>query len=697
MESQEASTATSPASEVKGDSKTGNRSMSSKMLRTSAIAMAVLVAVGAACEISGWRFLASPLQTVMTDALGRRVEMSAAKEGDAPRFRLHLLGHPRIHVGHLTVRNPSWAEADHFVVADDLRITATWSDLWRAYRGGDWRLHAIDARDLDVNAVRRKDGTASWTLKATAEDAQPADEHVEHTPQPERHILLGRLDVKNGTFAYADALLELTVKGTAQRQSDRSKTYAWKLEASGHYKNASLTLTAAAGSAETDTTTFLTTDSVPMSLRLRAGQLELEADGKLIDPMGERSIQANFHLKAPSLAEAGAPLGMILPATPPLQMTGSVGNQAGVWTASIPKATIGHSDLKGEFRYDTSGPTPLLNGRFGGTRLLLQDLGPAIGSTGRPAQADPALSDRVERVIPDKALDLPSLALMNAEVDIDIAQMDLGTPDLRDVRNLRGHVSLKNGVLTLDRLNAELAKGRLAGQLSIDSDKDPPLWKAALTADQIRLERWLQTAEDGEGEPMVGGQLTAKLDLQGEGRSTAAVLANAKGRLWGVWSEGQLSHLLIEAVGLDIADGLGVLIGGDEMLAVQCGALDAPISEGLARPSALVIDTPDSTLWATGGISLATERIAIDVQSRPKDFSLLSLRSPLHIKGNFGQPELKLDAAALLQKAVPAALLATLNPVAALIPLVDTGEDETASKALETCHQILSRYQPEAK
>ena len=70
---------------------------------------------------------------------------------------------------------------------------------------------------------------------------------------------------------------------------------------------------------------------------------------------------------------------------------------------------------------------PLLSGKLGGSRLLLADLGPAVGapSGGEAPVTKPAVAG--ERVIPDRKFDLPSLRAMDANVLIDIAMFDPGT------------------------------------------------------------------------------------------------------------------------------------------------------------------------------------------------------------------------------------------------------------------------------
>ena len=156
---------------------------------------------------------------------------------------------------------------------------------------------------------------------------------------------------------------------------------------------------------------------------------------------------------------------------------------------------------------------------------------------------------------------------------------------------------------------------------------------------------------------------------------------------------GTISHLAVEAAGLDLAQGLGVLIKGDDALPVECTVAELTIDQGLLRPRALVLDTRDSTLWIDGSLSLATEHMDMRLVATPKDFSPLTLRSPLRVSGTFADPTISLDNNGQLgAKLGAAALLGLLNPLAALIPLVDPGEgDSAARQSGEGCRNFAQR------
>ena len=86
-------------------------------------------------------------------------------------------------------------------------------------------------------------------------------------------------------------------------------------------------------------------------------------------------------------------------------------------------------------------------------------------------------------------------------------------------------------------------------------------------------------------------------------------------------SEGQISELLVELAGLDVAHALGVVIGGDKPIAIRCALLDLQGENGQMAVQTLVFDTANSIISGEGTIDLRDEKVNIVVIPAPKRFS----------------------------------------------------------------------------
>ena len=677
-----------------------------------AVAAAVLVVVGL-CEAAGWPFLVGPAQRWLSSALERRVVFGDDADSGV---RIGLLGSVRVEAGRLEIGAPEWSKSPHMVLARKARLQLGYGDLLKAYRGGVLRVRELHADSLDARLERETDGRASW---------QFGKPKPEEEGRAVRVPSFGELRVVDGSLLFRDAVLaadldakfSLTERGTGGPLGGDSSAasappvgssslpvaaapapYGLQFSAKGTYRQLPLRVELTTSSLTALAANDGEEVALPVRLDANIGRTTLTFRGSAADPVHLTRLTGGFSIDGPSLAAVGDPLGLTLPTTGPFKTDGYLAKDGDLWKAVFNRATIGESRLAGAFTFDRGRTVPLLSGRLTGSRLLLKDLGPAVGAVPRAAAAA-AAAERAEaaaslakggRVLPDRRFDLPSLRAMEANVLVDVAHVDLGTPLLEPLQPLRTHLQLIGGVLTLSNLEARTAQGRLAGTLSLDGRNPQAVWKADLDLSGVRLEHWLHQPRQN-GPPYVTGQLDGQVRVTGTGRSTAEMLSSLDGGIRFHVRNGSLSHLALELAGIDIAQALGMIVKGDDALPIQCNVADLVVAKGVASPRVFVIDTRDSTVWVDGSVSLKTEALDLRAVVSPKDFSPLTVRTPIHVGGTFSAPAVSVEAGNLGAKLGAAALLALISPLAAVIPFVDPGAREEAQRAGAQCAELVSR------
>lgn len=649
-------------------------------------------------ESTGWPFLAAPMQRSLSSAIGREVALTD-RDSTRPSMRTRLIGGIRLDAGQIRIAAPAWSAEPHLLLAHDASMRLGYLDLWRAYRGAPLHVRSIEARELDLAVERLPDGRASWQFGADRERAARA------APS------FGTVEVQDGALRYRDALLDAAIDahfslldGSAVPEPGRAASSAasagagavvasaarsrgLRVVANGRYRgfplkgelqsSGILPWVASDGAAQ----------AVPVSLEATIGRAVLSFKGSASDALHLGAMKGAFSISGPSLAAVGDPVGITLPSTPAFRAEGVLAREGKVWNAVFESARIGTSRLNGAFTFDTGRAKPLLSGKLGGSRLMLSDLGPAIGA-GAPARAD----RKPGRALPDRVFDLPSLRAMDANVTIEITEVDLNTSYLEPLKPLRAHLVLSDGVLRLDELDARTAQGQLAGSVQLDGRAERALWTAALHWNEVRLERWIRQPRANGGPPYVSGRLRGTANVSGEGRSTAQIMASLNGRVAMQLQGGTVSHLAIEAAGIDIAEALGLVLRGDKSLTVNCGVADLQARQGVLRPRVLVIDTDDSAVWVDGSVSLVDETLNLRAVVSPKDFSPLTLRTPVHVRGALSKPEVSLEKGPLARRLGAAALMALITPAAALLPLIDPGEPDAAKAAMAGgCQSLVER------
>ncbi len=665
----------------------------------------------AACEAMGWPFLAPVLERQLSTLAQRQVSFNtdaAPIAGTAPadatlqRVQLRFLGGIRLRAPQLQIAAPAWSSAPYLLAARDIAVDLRYVDIWRAYRTAgrlddsgrpnpSYRIHRLEAAWLKAHLERRADGSASWQFGGTK-----GNERITTIPQ------FGVLQMAQGQVFYDDQPLALKgvadvswspgARGTGTESSDHRTVVSvgksvLRMQARGTYQKLPIVVALLAFGELPRSTDAGPTSATAVTLDATVGRAKLVFFGSAADPLTLNELSGRFDLTGPSLAAVGLPFGVTLPTTTAFRAEGLVAKADALWRVRLNQATVGASRLNGAFTYDTGGPKPLLSGRLGGTRLALVDLGPAVGvepvSTGQTRPSG--------KVLPDKPFNLDALRAMDANVLIDVQEVDLNSRLLEPLVPLRGHLRLDAGVLTIMDLDARTAQGQVRGYVMLDGRPATALWRSDLRWDGVQLAQFIQQKRTAGQPAYVSGRLSGQTRLQGRGNSTAAILGSLQGQARTQLDDGAISHLVVEAAGLDLAQGLGLYLSGDQSLKVLCGVADLVAQGGVFRPRVMVLDTNDSAIWVEGSLSLATEVIDLRAVVMPKDFSPLTFRTPLLVRGSFSQPGVSLDKGPMSRTLISAFLLALVNPLAALIPLVDPGDAQAANRNAAGCASLVQR------
>lgn len=611
--------------------------MKATVLAAGATVVVTAVAV-AALDLAGWPGLAP--------WLARRAEPGLSLDDGA---RVHLLWQPRLTAPRLRL---DAAEGGTLAEAHDLLLRWRWGDVWDWRHGAPLRLRLVQADTLSLDWQRDAAGRSPWPL-------QPGGDRQQPTPMPQ----IDHLVIHRGAAHIDDAPLQLLADARFATQADSH----WKAEVRGRLRGQQLALDAQA-SAGLALLSPPEAGVPPVQLRvdLSQGPQHLSFAGAASSLLDARALNGQLQVRGSSLAAVGRPFGIMLPTTPEFDLAGRLQHASGVWQLGGVRARIGRSRLGGDFAFDTRPQRPVLSGVLRGGPLRLADLGPAVGADAPPS--------RPGRLLPDRAFDLPALSAMDARVAVALSQLDLGSSSLEPLAPVNGSLALEAGELTLTHLNAGIAGGEVTGQARLDTRPRPPLWQASLDVQGMAIERWFKPDVKLLTRHPLTGRLKALLDVQGKGNSTAAVLGSLNGPVQLRIENGSVSHLLTEAMGLDVAQGLGMLIKGDDKLVLDCARLDGSFKAGTLRPRTAILDNRDSRIDLDGRVNLADETLDLRLVAQPKDFSPLTLRAPVRLQGTLADPRVALEGKRLGGRAIAALALGALTPPAALLAFVDPGE-----------------------
>jgi len=108
------------------------------------------------------------------------------------------------------------------------------------------------------------------------------------------------------------------------------------------------------------------------------------------------------------------------------------------------------------------------------------------------------------------------------------------------------------------------------------------------------------------------------------------------------------------------------------------------VRDGVMNVKTLLLDTEDALIVVDGSIDMKHEQLDLNVHPRSKGLRIISLRSPLYVKGSFKNPDVGVNKGVLALRAGGAVALGLLAPVTAILPLINIDGDQKAE-----CGQLL--------
>jgi uncharacterized protein involved in outer membrane biogenesis len=305
------------------------------------------------------------------------------------------------------------------------------------------------------------------------------------------------------------------------------------------------------------------------------------------------------------------------------------------------------------------------------------------------AQATKTASETPADQPADKALPVQEFRTerwrdMDADVTMN-AKRIVQAEDL-PLTDLQAHVVLNNGLLSLAPLRFGMAGGSLDSDIRLDGSKHPMDGRVKVSARKLKLKQLFPAVKSMDKSL---GELNGDAALSGSGNSVAALLGSANGEAKLLVNDGVISRSLMELAGLNVGNYVVAKLFGDEEVAINCGAADVQLKNGLATPSLFVFDTQNALINIDGTADFKTEKLDLDITPHSKGLRIISLRSPLYVDGTMKNPKAGVKIAPLAARGAGAVVLgAVLTPVAALLALVVPSNDKDQNQCTDMLQQM---------
>ena len=278
------------------------------------------------------------------------------------------------------------------------------------------------------------------------------------------------------------------------------------------------------------------------------------------------------------------------------------------------------------------------------------------------------------RLIPDVSLAPPPLDIVDLALAVSVGRLVAAG---RTADQVSGRLRLDAGELRLNELSASLAGGALTGSAEAREKGDG---LAAALRFELRRAELAALLPDGP----LAGRVDLTADLKGQGSSLRRLAATLDGDVRLLGRDGVIAGRGLELAAGDLLRLLAPWTERDGDTKVRCMLFAATIRNGRAAVDALAIDADRVLVTGEGTIDLGRERLDLRLAPRPKEPSLLSLATPVFLRGTFAAPSVAPDEAALARSAAGALFGNLALPgVGFLLPFLSAGaEDHPCAETL---------------
>lgn len=575
---------------------------------------------------------------------------------------------PRLQAENLRLGNPA-AFASSGQMATVRQVTFTLNPLPLLVH--KISLPSLEVQDPSVSLLRNREAVNNWTFKS--DSSGPSAWQLQ----------LGRISLRQGKLVLDDAVQKINVKAdidTLDPDKERIYGLGWKL--AGSFNGAPVSGQGKAGgvlSLQDQQQPY------PLQAQVKVGKTAIGIRGTLTKPAELAALDLRLSVAGASMGNLYPLTGVLLPETPPFategRLIGKIGSGGSQWHYQDFSGKVGDSDLNGSLDYLTGGARPQLTGALTSNVLRFDDLAPLIGADSNAEKAQRGAEERQpgDKVLPVKTFSTDAWGALDADVRFTGKRIirQQGLP----ISDLQAHLILKDKVLTLDPLNFGVAGGNLTSTIRLDGQAARMQADMKLSARKLKIQQ-LYPKLDASRTSF--GEINGDARLTSTGNSVAAMLGSSNGEVKVLVNQGAISKFLLEAAGLNVGNVVISKLFGDKEVKLNCLAGDLPVHEGVMNVKTLLLDTEDALIVVDGSIDMKREQLDLNVHPRSKGLRIISLRSPLYVKGSFKDPDVGVDKGVLALRAGGAVALGLLAPVTAILPLINIDGDQKAE-----CGQLL--------
>lgn len=218
-------------------------------------------------------------------------------------------------------------------------------------------------------------------------------------------------------------------------------------------------------------------------------------------------------------------------------------------------------------------------------------------------------------VFDEKPLRLDKLRQVNAQVQMNVAEVVLKAGTLKDVA---GNLKLDDGRLALDLQAKGTDQGTIKGGIHLIPSQNGADLTLQASIHDLRTGVFAPEGEDRSKAPTTN----LELDIRAYGSSQRQMAAGANGKIVLTQGEGRVKSGLVNVFGSDILSQIGTQLNPfstqDPVTTLQCSVAQVDIVNGQVTIKPVLMQSDKVTVLGHGTVDLRTEGLTFDFNTRPR-------------------------------------------------------------------------------
>lgn len=618
-----------------------------KIIFITAVCLCLVIIIGGYIALTQVDFnrYKGMIETTVYNATGRKLAL-----GDVavkPSFN------PVIEIKDVSFANATWANNPVMAKAQSVDLGVAVLPLLKK----NIVIDTFKINNAEVNLEERADGTANWVFDVSSK-AEDENKEVETSFKFEliKSAEAVEIDVEKaagGNKEVADMLSSIVVKQLAfdnviinyQDKSGKIQTYdieSLKLDENGD-KNVDFSFNVNKGLYSGQgmlgaLSQLQSSEGYPVKADVNVMGVNVGVDMKLFDVLSDIRFDGNVTAKGFMGKNSGYGEAADVSVKGDLKKVEAV----------INSFVLNGNKVTGKAQADLAGSVPNIKATLNSDKI---DIKSFEKKEQMVFELSLIKSAQATSLVPQDKIDFEALGMVNANVDVNVAQVTSGQAVL--VKDLALNATVNNKTAVVKVLKGQIAQGTIKADAILNGNNRSLGGNA--TVKGLNLAELMKTLNaDTSSFNFISGSVTdLYVNLNGTGNTYAEVVEGLNGQIVGIVDK---SELHLGNIGMmkgniisQLFNTLNITKGNDD-LNLKCAVVRADVANGLAKfPSGVVLNADKFTIVANGDVNLKNDKISFSVKpfaGKLTDTNIAkALSSLVKLTGTIQSPSIGVDSA----------------------------------------------------